>query len=264
MISFRKLAVIASVSLSAIAAASPAVANTAGETTAANEGPELGTFGFDEKGMDRATAPGDNFYLFANGEWLKTTEIPADKSNYGMFTKLDDLSKERVKGLLEAAAKDPKSKMGVAYATYLDEAAIEKKGLAPIQSILKQVRAVKTHKQFEALLPTLAPKGVGALFGGFVGQDDKNPDAYIFQIFQGGTGLPDRDMYLVDNPKFEEIRTAYKSYLTKMLMHAGEKNAEARANAIFETEKKIAEVQWTREESSDATKVYNKIVTSRT
>jgi putative endopeptidase len=128
MISFRKLAVVASVSLSAIAATSPALANTAGEAAAANEGPELGTFGFDEKGMDRATTPGDNFYLFANGEWLKTTEIPADKSNYGMFTKLDDLSKERVKGLLDAAAKDPKSKMGVAYSTYLDEAAIEKKG----------------------------------------------------------------------------------------------------------------------------------------
>lgn len=259
MISLRKLAVVASVSLSAIAAASPAAANTEGEAAAAKDGPELGSFGFDEKGMDRATAPGDNFYQFANGEWLKTTEIPADKSNYGMFTKLDDLSKERVKGLLETAAKDPKSKMGVAYATYLDEAAIEKKGITPIQPILKQVRAVKTHKQFEALLPKLAPKGVGALFGGFVGQDDKNPDAYIFQIFQGGTGLPDRDMYLVDNPKFEEIRTAYKSYLAKMLKHAGEKNAEARANAIFETEKKIADVQWTREESSDATKVYNKL-----
>ncbi len=259
MISLRKLAVVASVSLSAIAAASPAAANTEGEAAAAKDGPELGSFGFDEKGMDRATAPGDNFYQFANGEWLKKTEIPADKSNYGMFTKLDDLSKERVKGLLEAAAKDPKSKMGVAYGTYLDEAAIEKKGITPIQPILKQVRAVKTHKQFEALLPKLAPKGVGALFGGFVGQDDKNPDAYIFQIFQGGTGLPDRDMYLVDNPKFEEIRTAYKSYLAKMLTHAGEKNAEARANAIFETEKKIADVQWTREESSDATKVYNKL-----
>ena len=240
MISLRKLAVAASVSLSAIAAALPASAHAADEAAAAKDGPELGTFGFDESGMDRSTKPGDNFYIFANGEWLKKTEIPADKSNYGMFTKLDDLSKERVKGLLDAAARDPKSKMGVAYAAYLVEAAIEKKGLAPIQPVLKQIRAVRTHKQFEALLPKLARKSVGALFGGFVGQDDKNPDAYIFQIFQGGTGLPDRDMYLVDNPKFEEIRTAYKAYLAGMLTHAGEKNAVARANAIFETEKKIA------------------------
>ena len=257
MKSLKKLAIAAGVSLATIAIASPAVANGPAEANA-KDGPELGSFGFDDGGMDRSTAPGDNFYVFANGEWLKKTEIPADKSNYGMFTRLDDLSKERVKGLLEAAAKDPASKTGIAYATYLDEAAIEKKGLAPIQPILKQVRAVKSHKQFEALLPQLAPKGVGALFGGFVGQDDKNPDAYIFQIFQGGTGLPDRDMYLVDSPKFEEIRTAYKTYLAKMLTHLGEKNADARANAIFETEKKIAEVQWTREDSSDATKVYNK------
>ncbi|MFN3749371.1 MAG: M13 family metallopeptidase [Sphingorhabdus sp.] len=258
MNSLRKLAIAAGVSLAAIVAASPVMAN-GGAETAAKDGPELGSFGFDESGMDRSTEPGDNFYVFANGEWLKKTEIPADKSNYGMFTKLDDLSKERVKGLLDEAAKDPNSKMGAAYATYLDESAIEKKGLTPIQPILKQIRAVKTHKQFEALLPKLAPVGVGALFGGFVGQDDKNPDSYIFQIFQGGTGLPDRDMYLVDNPKYDEIRTAYKSYLAAMLTHAGEANAEARANAIFETEKKIAAVQWTREDSSDATKVYNKL-----
>lgn len=258
MNSLKKLAVVAGVSLAAIAAASPASANASGET-AAKDGPELGNFGFDESGMDRSTAVGDNFYLFANGEWLKTNEIPADKSNYGMFTKLDDLSKERVKTLLDEAVKDPKSKMGIAYATYLDEAAIEQKGLAPIAPLLNEVRGVATHKQFEALLPRLAPKGVGALFGGFVGQDDKNPDAYIFQIYQGGTGLPDRDMYLVDNPKYEEIRTAYKAYLAKMLSHAGETDAEARANAIFETEKKIAAVQWTREDSSDATKVYNKL-----
>ena len=258
MNSLRKLAIAAGVSLAAIVATSPVMANGGAETKA-KDGPELGSFGFDESGMDRSTEPGDNFYVFANGEWLKKTEIPADKSNYGMFTKLDDLSKERVKGLLDEAAKDPNSKMGAAYATYLDESAIEKKGLAPIQPILKQIRAVKTHKQFEALLPKLAPVGVGALFGGFVGQDDKNPDSYIFQIFQGGTGLPDRDMYLVDNPKYDEIRSAYKSYLAAMLTHAGEANAEARANAIFETEKKIAAVQWTREDSSDATKVYNKL-----
>lgn len=257
MNSLKKLAVAAGVSLAAIIAASPVAANP--EATAAKDGPELGSFGFDESGMDRGTAAGDNFYLFANGEWSKNNAIPADKSNYGMFTKLDDLSKERVKGLLEESTKDPQSKLGIAYATYLDEAAIEQKGLAPIAPMLNEVRAVKTHKQFEALLPKLAPKGVGALFGGYVGQDDKNPDAYIFQIFQGGTGLPDRDMYLVDNPKYEEIRTAYKAYLAAMLTHAGETGAEARANAIFETEKKIAAVQWTREDSSDATKVYNKL-----
>ncbi|MFM2409528.1 MAG: hypothetical protein RL481_356 [Pseudomonadota bacterium] len=253
----KSLLAAASASLLAIAVSAPAMAEEK-SATPATAGPELGSFGFDVTGMDKSAEPGDDFYLYANGAWAKRTEIPADRSNYGMFTKLDDLSKERVKGLLEEAVKSPKSKIGIAYSAYLDEAAIEKKGLTPIAPILKQIRAIKNHKQFEAALPTLAPKGVGALFGGFVGQDDKNPDAYIFQIFQGGTGLPDRDMYLLENPKFEEIRTAYKVYLGTMLTLAGETNAEARANAIFETEKKIAAIQWTREDSSDATKTYNK------
>lgn len=259
MKAYKKPMLAVSASLLAMTLSAPSFANSAvtADTPAAK--PELGKYGFDDSGMDKSTAPGDNFYTYANGTWAKNTEIPADKSNYGMFTKLDDLSKERVKGLLDEAAANSNSKMGVAYATFLDESAIEKKGLAPINPILTQIRAVKTHKQFEALLPKLAPKGVGALFGGYVGQDDKNPDVYIFQIFQGGTGLPDRDMYLLDNPKFEEIRTAYKGFLAKMLTHAGEQKAEARANAIFDAEKKIAEIQWTREDSSDAVKAYNKM-----
>jgi putative endopeptidase len=136
----------------------PVFANSAAAADAPAAKPELGNYGFDESGMDRSAEPGDNFYTYANGAWAKATEIPADKSNFGMFTKLDDLSKERVKGLLDAAARNPKSKMGVAYATFLDEAAIENKGLAPINPILKQIRGVKTHKQFEALLPKMAPQ----------------------------------------------------------------------------------------------------------
>ena len=101
--------------------------------------PELGTFGFDAKGMDTSVRPGDNFYQYANGTWAKNTQIPADKSNYGMFTMLDDLSKERTQEILKEA--DPNSKIGAAYASYLDEAAVEAKGLAPFQPWLDQVKA---------------------------------------------------------------------------------------------------------------------------
>lgn len=247
-------------SVSTLALASPALAQTAPAADApAKDGPQLGSFGFDDSGMDASVAPGDDFYLFANGKWAAKTEIPADKSNYGMFTALDDLSKDRVKLVLDAEKDVKGSKAGDVYASYLDIATVEKKGLKPIQPWLKQVRGIKSKAAFEKLLPTAARNGVGALFGGFVGQDDKNPEAYIFQIFQGGTGLPDRDMYLVENDKFESIRKAYKEYLGKMLTLAGEKNPSARADAIFTMEKKIAEVQWTREDSSDATKTYNKM-----
>lgn len=251
-----KLACALSVSLAGLAA--PAFAQSA-PASEAKDGPQLGIFGFDKSGMDTSVAPGDDFYIHANGEWARKTEIPADKSNYGMFTALDDLSKDRVKLVLDAEKEKKGSKAGDVYASYLDQAAVEAKGLKPIQPWLNQVRAVKSKAAFEKLLPTAARNGVGALFGGFVGQDDKNPEAYIFQVFQGGTGLPDRDMYLLDNDKFEAIRKAYTEYLGKMLTLAGEKNAAARSDAIFAMEKKIAEVQWTREDSSDATKTYNKM-----
>ncbi len=254
-----KLAFAASVSC--LTLASPAFAQNApaADEAATKDGPQLGTYGFDTTGMDSSVSPADDFYLFANGKWAERTQIPADKSNYGMFTALDDLSKDRVKQVLEAEKERKGSKAGDVYASYLDTAAVEKKGLKPIQPWLKQVRGIKSKAAFEKLLPTAARNGVGALFGGFVGQDDKNPDAYIFQVYQGGTGLPDRDMYLIENDKFEAIRKAYKEYLGKMLTLAGEKNPAARADAIFAMEKKIAGVQWTREDSGDATKTYNKM-----
>lgn len=247
--------------VSMLALSTPAAAENAApaQEAAPKSGPQLGTYGFDTEGMDTSVSPADDFYLYANGKWAEKTQIPADKSNYGMFTALDDLSKERVKLVLEAEKDVKGSKAGDVYASYLDTATVEKKGLKPIQPWLKQVRGIKSKAAFEKMLPTAARNGVGALFGGFVGQDDKNPDVYIFQIYQGGTGLPDRDMYLVENDKFEAIRKAYKEYLAKMLTLAGEKNAVARADAIFAMEKKIAEVQWTREDSSGATKTYNKM-----
>jgi putative endopeptidase len=252
-----RLAFAATVSLMALAA--PVRAESPPVSVPAKAGPQLGSFGIDTDGMDKSVAPAEDFYLFANGKWAAENTIPADKSNYGMFTALDDLSKDRVKIVLEAEKGRKGSKAGDAYASYIDIATVEKLGMKPVQPWLKQIRGVKDKAGFEKLLPTAARNGVSALFGGFVGQDDKNPDVYIFQIFQGGTGLPDRDMYLVENDKFEGIRKAYKEYLGKMLALAGEKDAATRADAVFAMEKRIAEVQWTREDSGDATKTYNKM-----
>lgn len=254
-----KFALAASVSLASFV--TPAFAQSPSDTAQepAKEGAQLGSFGFDAAGMDSSVSPADDFYGYANGKWAANTPIPADKSNYGMFTALDDLSKDRVKLVLDAEKDRVGSKAGDVYASYIDQATVEKMGLKPIQPWLKTVRSVKSKAAFEKLLPVAARNGVGALFGGYVGQDDKNPDVYIFQMYQAGTGLPDRDMYLVENDKFEGIRKAYKAYLAQMLTLAGEKNAEARADAIFAMEKRIAAVQWTREDSSDATKTYNKM-----
>lgn len=220
--------------------------------------PELGTFGFDTAGMDRSVKPGDDFYAFANGTWAKNTPIPADKSNYGMFTALGDLSQERTREILDAAKDDKASLIGQAYSSYLDSARVEALGLAPIQPWLKQIRAVD-KAGLAALLATADRNGVSHFFGGYVGQDDKNPDVYIYQMRQGGIGMPDRDFYLKESERNSSLQAAYLKHLENVLTLAGEANAATRAKAIYDFEKKIAEVHWDKNDSSDATKSYNKL-----
>ena len=221
--------------------------------------PEIGTYGFDKAGMDTTVAPGDNFYTYANGTWARTTPIPADKSNYGMFTLLDDLSRQRTRAIIEDAAKDPNSKIGVAYNTYLDTAGIESKGLAPFEPWLNDVRSLSSKADYAALVARADRLGIGGPFPAFVNLDDKQNDQYILNISQGGIGMPDRDYYLKTDAKIAETRAKYLEFLTKMLTLAGESNAPARAKAILDFETKVARAHWTQVESRDATKTYNKM-----
>lgn len=219
--------------------------------------PEIGTFGFDTTGMDRSIAAGDNFYMFANGTWARTTPIPADKSNYGMFTKLDDLSKERTRAIIEEAAKDPASKIGKAYASYLDTASIESRGLAPIKPWLDQIKGLDSRPGYAALAAQAGRYGIAIPFGLYVGQDDKNPDRYVTQMYQGGIGMPDRDYYLLQDDRMKDIRAKYLQHMTNVLALAGEPNAASRAKAVLDLETEIAKVHWTQVDSRDATKTYN-------
>ena len=241
----KLLSGIAIVALAIVMQAAPSAAQT------------YGGFGLDTAGMDKAVRPGDDFYRYMNGVWEKNTAIPADRSNYGMFTVLDDLSKERTKTILDAMKADPASLAGRAYASYLDQATVEARGLKPIQPWLAKVRA--TDKAgYAALVAEAQAAGIRTAFPNFVGQDDKNPQNYILSMMQGGLGMPDRDYYLLDNEKLAKTRAAYLKHLTTMLEFAGEKDAAARAQAIFDFEKTIAQSHWTRIESRDADKTYNK------
>ncbi len=232
--------------------------NTHGpDTVVERPKPELGTFGFDTAGMDKSVLPGDNFYQYADGTWLKNTPIPADKSNYGMFTKLDDLSKERTRGIIEEAAKDPSNKIGIAYNSFLDTADIEAKGLETIQPWLTEIKGLNSRAGYAALAAKAGRYGIGIPFGLFVGQDDKQPDRYVTAMFQGGIGMPDRDYYLSDDAKIAAVRAKYLEHLTNVLGLAGEPNAATRAKALLDFETQIAKVHWTQVESRDATKTYN-------
>jgi len=219
--------------------------------------PTYGAFGFDSAGMDSTILPGDNFYQYANGNWAKNTAIPADKSNYGMFTVLEDLSKERTRGIIEETAKDPASKIGNAYNSYLDTAAIDAKGLAAFKPWLDQVHGLKSRAGLAELYARADRMNITTPFAFYINQDDKNPDRYVTGLAQSGIGMPDRDYYLSADPKIAEVRAKYVQHLTNVLTLAGEANAAARAKAIVDFETKVAKVHWTQIESRDATKTYN-------
>ncbi len=220
--------------------------------------PQIGTYGFDTAGMDRTVAPGDDFYDFANGKWAKTTPIPQDRSSFGMFNVLEDLSNERMRGIIEVAAKQPGSKIGDLYASFMDADAVENKGFAPVKPQLDAIKAVTTRAAFAKALGESLRDGISGPIAAGVSIDDKNPDAMIVQVGQSGLGLPDRDYYLkTGDAKLAEARAAYVTYLTRLFTLAGEPNGAARAQAIVDFESKVAAVQWTRIENRDSDKTYN-------
>ncbi|MEO5494305.1 MAG: M13 family metallopeptidase [Sphingomonas sp.] len=247
--------------LAATALGSVAVAQSASTAAVAKAKPAFGTFGFGETGMDKSIAPGDDFYEFANGAWSKRTTIPADKSNFGEFEKLQDLSDQRTHGLLDAAAADPNSKIGRAYTTYLDTSAIEAKGVAPIKPWLARIEG-SSKADYPVLIAEAARNGVGSPFAAFVGQDAKDPDTYVLNLFQSGLSLPDRDYYLSDDAKLAAAKIAYRAHIAKMLTLAGEGDADARAAALVDFETAIAKVSWTRVQNRDADATYNKMTLS--
>ena len=220
--------------------------------------PQYGTFGFDATGMDRSVAPGQSFYNFANGNWDRRTQIPADQANYGMFSVLADLSEARTRGILEQAARRPGTRMGDMYASFMDEAAIERAGVTPIRPILNRVKALADRSQWAAELGRLAHMGIRGPIGGNVGSDERHPDVMIVHLGQGGLGLPDRDYYLSNDPGQVAKRTAYRAYLAQLLTMAGETNADARAEAVVGFERNLAQVQWTRIQNRDEQATYNR------
>ncbi len=234
------------------------------QPVAAPAKPELGDFGVELTAMDTQVKPGDDFFEYVNGTWLKTFEIPADKTRYGSFSVLADRSEKRVKGIIEeAAAKggapgSVEQKIGDLFASYMDTDAIEAKGLAPIQGDLDKINAAKTHEDI-ALLMTAPDMQAGSVFGGFVNVDSKQPDAYAFYVTHTGLGLPDRDYYLKDDQRFKDIRAAYVKHMAKMFELAGIDGAADKAAAVMAMETRLAKDHWTRIDRRNRDLTYNKM-----
>jgi putative endopeptidase len=226
--------------------------------------PQYGTWGFDLSAMDKSVKPGDDFFMYANGNWYKTAVIPPDRAATGAFQDLRILSEKR---MLEIAASldakpydqlsDEEKKLRDLYDAYLDQKQIDAKGMAPAESDLKQIANLKTLNSVAELMgdPSLnldGPIGVG------IGINDKNPNAYSINLGQAGLGMPDRDYYLRKNdPDLEKARAAYKKHLAAMFALAGLKNGEARAQGVYDLEARMADADWPNEDRRDEDKVYN-------
>lgn len=227
--------------------------------------PAIGTYGFDAAGMDIKTKPGDSFFNYANGNWVAATKIPDDKSNYGMFTALDDLSKKRTREIIEAAAKSKGAagsnaqRVGDAYGAFMDEATIEAKGLTPLQPMLDKISVIKSSADLAGIFASYSTQFTNAPFSTYVYIDDRQPDTHIGIIGQGGLGLPDKDMYDTSKAQFEPIRAGYKQYIEAIFKVAGLENAAVRAAAVYSLEEKMAAAQWSRLENRDPQKTYNKM-----
>ena len=225
----------------------------------------LGSFGLELANMDKSVKPGDDFFQFMNGTWLKNTEIPADKSNYGSFNILGDRSEAQVKAIIQdmaatkAAPGSDEQKIGELYATFMDTDTIEKNGLTPIQADLAAIRAVADHSAAAAMMGNPA-FGLLAPVGGWVDVDVKETDKYIFYITQSGLGMPNKTYYLDEGDKFHDYRIAYVAFMAKMLEAAGRnKKAWLYAEAVMDFETQLAEVHWDPAKRRERDLTYNKM-----
>lgn len=218
--------------------------------------------------FDRSVEPPDDFYRHVNGGWLSRNEIPADKSNYGVFTQLADQAERDLRAIIEdlAAQTDvdgEAQQIGALYRSFMDAQRAAEQGLAPLSGWLAEIDDLEDRSTLPALLARLERIGVRQPFAAFIGQDAKDARQYTVYYHQfDQLGLPDRSYYLEDNPRFIAARGAYVDYLAALLETAGDKASAARreAEAILEMETAVAAAHWTRVDARDDEKTYHPVV----
>jgi putative endopeptidase len=224
--------------------------------------PNFGNWGFDLSGQDTSVKPGDNFFEFANGTAVKSIVIPPDRTNYGAFIALADLSEQRVHGILEeASAKisatpdDAIGKAGAMYKAFMDEARVETLGARPLQKDIVAIKALVSASDFATLLGRAQSSLQGSLFAMDIEPDAKDPTKYAIDLGQAGLGMPDRDYYL--SAQFADKKVKYTGFVTRMLSLAGWPDPAPSAAKVVAFEQKIAEVSWARAEERDPVRMYH-------
>ncbi len=229
--------------------------------------------GIDLDGMDRSVLPGNDFFAYANGTWLKNTPIPEDLGRYGIGTLVYELTSKRTADLIKQAAakKAPPAsearKIGDFFTAFMDTATIDARGLKPLQPVLDRIAAIADQRGLSEFLGSRLRADVDILnatdlytdnvFGLWVAQDLNSPKRYLPYLFQGGLGMPDRDYYLNPSPRMAGFRDKYIAHIAAVLRIAGLPADQARADGIFQLEHSIAEAHWDRTDTGDIQKGNN-------
>ena len=243
-----------------------AIAGT-GEVRAAADEPAPGPLvsGIDLQYIDQSVRPQDDFYQYVNGKWLANNEIPADRARFGAFDQLRDQSLDQQRVVIEAllqsvdAADPDQRKIADLYSDFMDEPLLEQLALKPLKAEFARIAALRNKSQIPALIAHFNRIGADAPYEPEVHQDAKDSSRYVFDLVQAGLGLPDRDYYLQNDERLKQIRTQYREHIARMLALAGDGSAAPHeAERIVALETALANVQWTRVQSRDPVKVYNR------
>jgi putative endopeptidase len=219
------------------------------------------------RNMDPAAKPGDDFFQYANGTWVRNNPIPASERYWGIGKVLQREIYGQLRGICEEAARSQapigsnQRKLGDFWSSGMDSTAIEAQGLTPIRSELDRIEAIESRGGLLETIATLRVEGVGSLYSLYVGQDDKNSAQYVVFLHQGGLGLPDRDYYFADDAQTTKVREEYPRHIAEMFHLLGDDGAEAEkaAQAVLRIETSLARASRTMEQRRDPYANYNKM-----
>ncbi len=215
-------------------------------------------------GMNPEIRPQDDLFGHVNGRWLDETEIPADRSSWGPFVQLADVAEEQVHAIIEDLARqvaagedvdDDAHKIGDLFASFMDTEAIARNGLRPVRPLIDAVAGLRDIRDLAAFLGEFERIGGHGLFGSYVDTDSKDSDRYLFNLVQGGLGLPDESYYR--DEKFADIREKYIAYLTRLFGLAAHPDPAAAAATVLAIDTRMAAGHWERAETRDVQKTYN-------
>ena len=226
------------------------------------EAPRYGTWGFDLNGRDTSVRPGDSFMRYANGSALDRMQIPSDRTSYGSFNLLRELSDNRVKVMIDALVArtdlvpgSDEQKIADAYRSYMDEGRLEALDAQPLQPYLAAIRAANTHQAMAVYMGQTQGRVGGSIFGTGISIDQKAPTRYVVSTGQSGLGLPNRDYYL--EARWAEKKALYITYVGRMLAMAGWERPFTTAAEVVEFETRIAEAHWTPIQNRNRDETYN-------